>query len=196
MNAIETIHAECGEEATGRIAETRRHPSLPEEWDHRLADRHDRLIDRLPRIRLTLLKVADAHASHHPELNRLLRVFTRFADELLAHMGAEERELVPLVCRVEQGEAAGDDLGREVRGLEADHTRLAAALDEIDCLTAHFTCPTDVCDTYRMLMSDLQNFAAALRGVIAEEDATLFTLLRIGGEGAGGRLTWRAAPRC
>jgi regulator of cell morphogenesis and NO signaling len=124
-----------------------------------------------------LLKVADAHAAHQPELNHMLRVFSIFADELFDHMRAEERELTTLARPVKSGETAPDELGREVRGLAADHTRLLAALEEIEHLTAQFTCPRDACETYRLLMGELQDFDGTLRGVIAREETVIFPQL-------------------
>jgi regulator of cell morphogenesis and NO signaling len=151
-------------------------PATPpgEAGDHILTARHDPLTARLPRIRLVLLKVADAHAGRHPELHGVLTGFCRFADALAGHLGEEDHVLFPLVGRADAGEAVADELAGELAALGAAHARLVAALDEIALLTEGFTPPADACDTYRTVMDELRTLSADVRRTIAEEDAVLF----------------------
>jgi regulator of cell morphogenesis and NO signaling len=173
----------------GRAAGDRPDPAAPlgEVCDRILTAHHDPLNASLPRIRLMLLMVADAHAGRHPELHRVLAAFARFADDLACHLGEEDRVLFPLLARADAGEAAADDLAGELAALGAAHARIGAALDEIAVLTAGFTPPADACDTYRTVMDELRALAAGVRRTVAEEDEVLFPgAARAAGRGCGG----------
>jgi regulator of cell morphogenesis and NO signaling len=176
MNATETTIPCPAGEKTFRRAGNGSDPAtlLGEVCGRILTSCHDPIIGSLPRIRLLLLKVADAHGFHHPELHRVLAAFGRFADELRRHLAEEDHVLFPLVGRVDAGEAVADELAREVESLDAAHTRIGADLEEISSLTHGFTPPEDACGTYRMLLEELRSLAAGVRQTVAEEADVLF----------------------
>jgi regulator of cell morphogenesis and NO signaling len=176
MNATETTTAQPGGETTFRLTDGRSDPaaSLGEVCDRILSAHHDPINASLPRIRLILLKVTDAHGSRHPELHRALAAFARFADDLAGHLGEEEHVLFPLVGRADAGEVLADELAGELELLGAAHARIGAALDEIAALTGGFAPPADACDTYRLVMDELRGLAASVRQTVAEENEVLF----------------------
>jgi regulator of cell morphogenesis and NO signaling len=137
--------------------------------DHILADHHDPLKASLPRIKLTLLKVADAHGRRHPELYRLLAAFARFADDLTRHLGEEDHVVFPLVGELGPDATPPADLRERVEALEAAHARVGEALAELRALTARFAPPADACDTYRALMGALRDLDAGVRRSVREE---------------------------
>lgn len=161
------------EPTTGRPGGVTTAP-LGEVCDRILCDHHDPLSASLPRLRLMLLKVADAHADRHPELNRVLAEFARFADDLARHLGEEDHVLFPLVGRAEAGEEVAGELAGELGRLGAGHDRILAALDTIAALTGGFTAPPDACDTYRTLLDELRDLAAGVRRAVAAETEALF----------------------
>jgi regulator of cell morphogenesis and NO signaling len=176
MNATETTIPRPGGEKTFRRAANGSAPAalLREVCDRILTSRHDPISASLPRIRLLLLKVADAHGFQHPELYRVLAAFGRFADDLVRHLAEEDHVLFPLVGRLEAGEAVADTLAGEVESLDAVHGRIGATLEEISSLTDGFTPPVDACDTYRMLLEELRGLAAGVHQTVAEETDVLF----------------------
>ena len=176
MGATETTTARAGGETTFRLTGGRAEPTalLRDMYGRILILRHDPITASLPRIRLMLLKVADAHGFEHPELHRVLAAFGRFADDLERHLVEEDHVLFPLVGRVDAGEVVADELAGEIESLDAAHARIGAALEEISSLTDGFTPPADACDTYRMLMDELRILAACVRQTVAEETDVLF----------------------
>jgi regulator of cell morphogenesis and NO signaling len=181
----------------GRAAGDRPDPAAPlgEVCDRILTAHHDPLNASLPRIRLMLLTVADAHAGRHPELYRVLTAFGRFADDLAAHLGEEDHVFFPLVGRAGAGEAVADELAGEQAALGAAHARLVAALDEIAVLAGGFTPPADACDTYRTVIDELRALSADVRRTVAEEEV-LFAGARQAGGGAGVRGAWNGGRPC
>jgi len=161
------------EPTTGRPGGNEATP-LGEACDRILSTHHDPLSASLPRLRLMLLKVADAHAGRHPELTRVLAEFARFADDLALHLGEEDHVLFPLVGRADAGEAVAGELAGELGRLGAGHARILESLDTIAALTDGFTAPPDACDTYRTLLDELRDLAAGVRRAVAEETEALF----------------------
>ena len=147
---------------------------LGEACDRILSTHHDPLSASLPRLRLMLLKVADAHAGRHPELTRVLAEFARFADDLTRHLGEEDHVLFPLVGRADAGEEVAGELAGELGRLGAGHARILAGLDSLAALTGGFTAPPDACETYRTLLDELRDLAAGVRRSVAEETEALF----------------------
>lgn len=162
------------EPTTGRPGGNAAAP-LGEVCDRILCDHHDPLSASLPRIRLMLLKVTDAHAGRHPELTRLLAEFARFADDLARHLGEEDHVLFPLVGRADAGEAVAGELAGELGRLGVGHDHILTALDSLAALTGGFTAPPDACETYRTLLDELRDLAAGVRRAVAEESEALFT---------------------
>lgn len=177
MSTTNVTVGRSGGDGTPRVQTSRRPAAaardgwapLAEQCCRIVAAHHDPLRARLPRLKLTLFKVADAHGCHHPELYRVLTVFARFADDLARHLGEEDHDLYPQFGRLEPGDHVPPCLRDRMAGLSAAHDRAAAALAELSALTGGFTAPADGCDTYRALMAELQDLRAEVRATVAEE---------------------------
>lgn len=72
--------------------------------EHIVTTHHAYLREALPRLSLLIGKVRDAHATRHPELDELARVFAAFRADMEAHTQKEEGILFPYISRLEQAE--------------------------------------------------------------------------------------------
>lgn len=125
---------------------------------------HDTLRDELPRI-TDLASRAQGHGhSHRRALVVVLHELTRWADELEASMLLEERELFPLVARLETGSGAEADAVRFAelrRTVEASHEDAAQTVALLAKITDGYQPPANACSTVRRLyhaLEDLERF--------------------------------------
>src|SRR5580698_2080698 len=58
---------------------------------------HGQLKEELPRIGILLYRVSEGHGQRHPELNRVLELYSHFSGDLKLHMIKEEETLFPLI---------------------------------------------------------------------------------------------------
>lgn len=146
--------------------------------DHIVATHHAYLNENLPRLHNLILKVLHAHGSKHPELARLLDVFTELRSELESHMLKEEKILFPLIRQLE---TAGTllpmhcgSVNNPIRVMEHEHDTAGAALEALRALTNHYTPPANVCNTYRVMLDGLAELEADLQTHIHKENNILF----------------------
>src|SRR5690348_17063685 len=64
--------------------------------DHIITAHHGYLRESLPRLAYLVTKVANVHGAAHPELPRLLRVYSGLQIEMEEHIEKEEQVLFPL----------------------------------------------------------------------------------------------------
>lgn len=125
---------------------------------------HDSLRARMPLTDKLLEKVVAAHVVRHPELARLKRVFAEFAADMWRHMGKEELVLFPAIRRLEENRrvpAGGfGSIRNPIARMEAEHDGAGDALELMRALTTGFASPTDVCPTYRALLTAPEQFQA------------------------------------
>jgi len=124
----------------------------------RIVDRHHGYLRRaLPHIAPIMDKVARVHGPHDPDLMRIAEAVRALTASLLPHLGEEEEVLFPLLT------ARAPDRGELARGLvrmRADHLEVGELLAQIRALTSGFRTPEWGCNTYRVLMSELDALEA------------------------------------
>lgn len=143
--------------------------------DHIEQTHHRYLAAELPRLQLLVDKVARVHGNNHPDLHRVRDVFTQAGTDLLEHANKEERDLFPLIRRLESGatEAAGS-IAALIDELEADHDGTGEALATIRRLTGDYVPPADACGSYRALLAGLEQLERDTHVHVHKENNILF----------------------
>lgn len=146
--------------------------------DHVVARHHSYLRRELPRIGTLLFRVSEAHGEHHPELNRLLELYTHFAGDLKRHLDVEEEMLFPMIRQLEVGVASqGGSPGRIemlTEDLANEHETAGDVLSEVRMLTRDFSVPCDACDTYKLVLILLAELERDLHEHVGIENNILF----------------------
>jgi len=124
----------------------------------RIVDRHHGYLRRaLPYIAPIMAKVAKVHGPRDTHLKDLAATFDALAASLAPHLDEEEEVLFPaLVARSPDTEL----VAREIARMHEDHLGVGDLLGIIRKLTAGFTTPEWGCNTYRVLMAELESLEA------------------------------------
>lgn len=108
--------------------------------------------------------------------------FGDLADLLLSHLAKEENLLFPALIAMADAERSGGvrpaspfaTLLHPIRVMEAEHARLAAALDGLSSLAGGFVAPAGASEPARCLMAELAAFADQLAAHLRVENDVLF----------------------
>jgi len=124
----------------------------------RIVDRHHGYLRRaLPYIAPIMAKVAKVHGPKDAHLKDLAAAFEALAASLAPHLEEEEEVLFPaLVARAPDAAL----VARELSKMHAEHLGVGDLLGTIRKLTAGFTIPEWGCNTYRVLMAELEALEA------------------------------------
>jgi regulator of cell morphogenesis and NO signaling len=151
---------------------------LGELIDHIVATHHAYLQQQLPRLAAMANKVVDVHGERHPELNEVRAVFEELAAELESHLGKEEQILFPMIKELEASATAPcfhcGSVNNPIRVMEHEHDRAGDALARIRELTRDYSPPSDACNTYRTLLTELAALETDLHQHIHKENNILF----------------------
>jgi regulator of cell morphogenesis and NO signaling len=124
----------------------------------RIVDRHHGYLRKaLPYIGPIAAKVARVHGPRDPGLQTLEETFQGLAASLGPHLDDEEEVLFPALL------ARGRDpgvLGRELGRMRQEHLQVGDLLSRIRTLTRGFATPDWACNTYRVLMAELNALEA------------------------------------
>lgn len=148
---------------------------------------HHRYVrEHLPVLKQWTTKVARVHGARHEELLEVRDRVAELADEMEAHMTAEEEVLFPRVVAIARGpDAAGAPVAAEtLESLEDDHDRAGALMKRLRELTAGFQPPDDACATYRAAFALLAEFEQDLHRHVHLENNILFPRAIAAGAGA------------
>jgi len=134
-----------------------------------------------PAILNYLQKVASKHGDRHPEMIKVLQLFTAIKEEMEHHMQKEELVLFPRIKEVERIVTEGREiiinhtyLAAPVHMMEQEHDHAGSLLAEIRQLTDNYTPPTDACTTYRLSYAALEAFELDLHRHVHLENNVLF----------------------
>lgn len=124
----------------------------------RIVDRHHGYLRRqLPFVGPLLSKVAAVHGDRSPKLAALEEAFGELAEALEPHLDREEEVLFPaLMARRPDPEVAR----RELEAMHEDHLAVGAQLSLIRSLADGFVTPEWGCNTYRVVMGELEALEA------------------------------------
>lgn len=139
---------------------------------------HDPLRTELPRLHALAVR-AQNHGQGSEDVHRtVLQALERLRATLETHMEMEERELFPLVARLEAGAIDGRaeaDVSRLRAALQSDHKLLAGTLSDLRRVTHQYEPPSHACSTVRTLYRGLDELEKLMHLHIHLENNVLFT---------------------
>lgn len=138
----------------------------------------------VPRIQEHLTKVVAAHGSRHAELAFIESQFSKVADDLLQHLVKEERVLFPYIESLADaargsGPHPPDMFGtvqNPIRMMEVEHQEARDRLVAIRELSYNYAAPADACNTYRLVLDELEVFERDLNRHVDLENNVLFPM--------------------
>lgn len=148
-----------------------------------IRDHHHAYVRRSsPLILAHLEKIVNKHGSRHPELKKILSLFTELADDMAQHMYKEE---AILFARIEEVAHASETLhihllpdgfylASPMTVMEMEHEQAGKLLTEIRELTSNYLIPEDACTTYKLAFRELQDFEHDLHRHVHLENNVLF----------------------
>lgn len=141
---------------------------------------HAYLWTELPKIGKLSTTILRVHGAHHPELSKVHKLFNTLKMDLEDHLTKEETIQYPAIKEYEKTKSL-DDLNKAVQiinELETEHTGAGDILKELRKITADYTIPEDVCETFELTYNKLQELEADLFQHIHLENNILFPRLR------------------
>lgn len=166
---------------TGSLSVNYTKMSLEQLAEYIVTTHHNYVKKEMPAILGYLQKVASKHGEQHPEMIKVLQLFTAMKEEMEEHMQKEELILFPRIKEIEKQMNGGKELvisstflGSPISMMEQEHDHAGTLLAEIRKLTNDYTPPADGCTTYRLCLAALQAFELDLHQHIHLENNMLF----------------------
>jgi regulator of cell morphogenesis and NO signaling len=135
----------------------------------------------MPAILGYLQKIASKHGDRHPEMVKVLQLFTAVKEEMDMHMQKEELVLFPRIRETERMVLNGHTVATQnsyllspIHLMEQEHDHAGTMLAEIGELTAGYTPPADACTTFRLCLAALKAFELDLHQHVHLENNILF----------------------
>ena len=149
---------------------------------HIVDTHHSYVRQSLPGILDHLSKVVAAHGSRHPELVFIESQFSQMAEDLLLHLVKEEQVLFPyiesLANTISHGGPHPPDMfgtvQNPIRMMEIDHQEADDRMVAIREASHNYAPPADACNTYRLVLDELQAFERDLHRHVDLENNVLF----------------------
>jgi regulator of cell morphogenesis and NO signaling len=152
--------------------------SLSEAVDHLLQTHHTYLKEALPRLAALLDKVVNAHVARHPELNTVQELYGELRADLEPHLMKEEQVLFPMIKQLESSGGAAElhcgPLQNPIRVMLAEHERALTLFERIRATARNFKMPEDGCESYRLLLTGLDELEMDTLLHIQKENEILF----------------------
>jgi regulator of cell morphogenesis and NO signaling len=114
---------------------------------------HGYLRQALPYLAPLASKVARVHGEHNPKLAPLHAVFVELREALEPHLDEEERVLFPALTAPATDPAV---VQAELERMKAEHLAVGSLLARMRSLADDFTTPAWGCNSYRVLMAELE----------------------------------------
>ncbi len=152
--------------------------SLTEAVDHLLETHHKYLKEALPRLAALLDKVVNAHVARHPELTTVRELFAELRADLEPHLMKEEQVLFPMIKEIETSSGTAEfhcgSVQSPIRVMQAEHEQALTLFEKIRATTQNFKMPEDGCESYRLLLTGLDELETDTRLHIQKENEILF----------------------
>lgn len=146
-----------------------------------VAQHHSYVRREMPLIEGYLQKVAAKHGERHPELLKVLELFSALREEMDLHMQKEEKVLFPRIAELEKSIEEKNPLqinttflSAPVSVMEQEHDHAGSLLAEIRKQTRDFNPPADACTTYKVSYASLEAFERDLHRHVHLENNILF----------------------
>lgn len=146
---------------------------------HDIVDTHHAYLwEEMPRLLALVEKVDGVHGERHPELAVVHRTYRQALEEIEPHLSKEERVVFPAISRLEASQAPVQfrfgSLADTVSELLEEHDVVGELFKEIRALTDGYAVPTDACNSYRAMLTGLQEMELDLHEHIHKENSILF----------------------
>ena len=152
--------------------------TMTELCDHIIERHHEWLRRELPRMEFMAQKVARVHGERHPEMLQVAQVFQELKDEMMMHMHKEEEVLFPLIRKMEETSRRPQfhcgTLSMPIGVMEEEHENAGHALARMRELTHDYVPPADSCNTFRALLSTLEELESDMHEHVHKENNILF----------------------
>ena len=155
--------------------------SLAQLAEYILMTHHSFVKKEMPVILGYLQKVVSKHGDRHPEMIKVLQLFTAVKEEMEGHMQKEELILFPRIKDIEHQLTEGKQiiinstyLLSPINMMEQEHDHAGSLLAEIRQLINDYNPPADACTTYRLCYASLQAFELDLHQHVHLENNILF----------------------
>ena len=150
--------------------------------DYIVQNHHGYIRATAPAMKAHVIKIADVHGAHHPELLRVRDIFLALSDEMAEHMQKEEQMLFPYIKQLVRSSAANVDapsapfgsVENPINMMRQEHEAAGAALEEIRRLTENYVPPEDACTTYAVTLEELAGYERDLHRHVHLENNILF----------------------
>lgn len=150
--------------------------------DYIESNHHAYVRNAIPVIQAHILKVVNAHGKNHPEMKEISEHFDEVADEMTLHMRKEEHMLFPYIRQIaeskEQKDAIAPPAFKTVRNpisvMEFEHERAGRAMEKIRTISRNYEPPADACTTFRLCLTELDEFERDLHKHVHLENNILF----------------------
>lgn len=137
----------------------------------------------LPRLRVLIQKVLNAHGMHHGEmLRQVQQLFGALDAELTQHLAKEEKILFPYIVALEahirdggtRPNACFGSVRSPIGQMEHEHEIAGAVLAKLRQVTGDYQLPPDACPTFAAMYEEFQHMEADLHQHIHLENNILF----------------------
>lgn len=150
--------------------------------DYVLKIHHRNIRAKGPELLELIRKVATHHADRHPELLQLTEFFERSLEDLESHLQKEEQVLFPYCYDLFEANMQGEayqkmhcgTVANPIRVMLREHHDEGTRYKFIRSLMHNFVAPEDACASYRLMLTDLEEFMDALFEHIHIENNILF----------------------
>jgi len=130
-------------------------------------------------------KIVTKHGDTYPYMHKVLNLFTEVIEELLPHMGKEEKILFPRIKEMASSLSQSpfnalspEFINAPIQMMEAEHDNAGQLLFEIRKLTNQYTPPEDACTTHRVCLEELKAFEEDLHQHVHLENNILFPMAK------------------
>jgi len=145
---------------------------------HIVAVHHVYTKKALPEIAGHLDTVVRVHGGNHPQLAAIRQLFTTLRQELEPHLEKEEQIVFPYIEAMDESgsppPADFSGVSQPIAALEREHESAGKTFDRINTLAEGYQPPDDACNTYRLVLRELQDLEQDLHVHIATENYLLF----------------------
>lgn len=148
-----------------------------------VAKHHGYMKTALPRLRVLVTTVLNAHGEHHGDVLRPLQeLFNALDAELSSHLMKEEQVLFPYLTALESHvreaaplpQACFGSARHPIQQMEHEHESAGRVLAKLREVTRDYALPADACPTFAALYEELQRMEADLHQHIHLENNILF----------------------
>lgn len=150
--------------------------------DYILKIHHRNIRKNGPKIEELLDKVCQVHGKNHPTLYNVQVLFQQSLSDLNQHLDKEELVLFPYIYEMVKARLDNTALPEfhcgsikaPISVMMSEHDAEGERYRHIERLTNRYSVPEDACNSYRLVLQQLQDFEAALHQHIHLENNIVF----------------------